>query len=83
MSRTEGHIGWVNVDNLSHIAGATFVTKYKTKDEKEIVPEIEPSIIEKDVDVSEDININPEKFARSFRQEKYSSNEADKNREWI
>jgi hypothetical protein len=68
----EGHIGWVNLDSLGQIAGATFVAKYKTKDGKEIVPEIEPSIIEKDIDLTQDINVNPERFAKTFGQEKLS-----------
>ena len=66
----EGHIDWVNADNLSQIAGAIFVTKYKTKDGKEIVSEIEPSLIEKDIDLTQDINIYPEKFTRSSWEEK-------------
>jgi|GEM_PF-1848807 hypothetical protein len=61
----KGHIGWISVDNLSQIAGAIFVTKYKTKDGKEIVPEVESSLIDKDVDVSQDVNINQERFVKS------------------
>jgi hypothetical protein len=58
--------GWVSVDQLEHIEGKKVIIEYKTKDGKEIVPIVEPSIIEKDVDISQDVYISPDKFAKLF-----------------
>jgi hypothetical protein len=66
----QGSGGWMSVDGLKQIDEKKLVIEYKTKDGKEIVPQIDPSMIEKDVDISQDINVDPEKFARSLGQEK-------------
>jgi hypothetical protein len=46
----KGPIGWMNVSDFGNLVDKVYITKYKTMDGKEVIPLIEPSIIEKDVD---------------------------------
>lgn len=61
---------WVSVDKLKQIIEMKHVIKYKTtKDKDPIIPVATPSIIERDVDIGQDVNINPETFAKSLGEE--------------
>lgn len=64
--------GWVSIDQLKDISAKKFVIEYKTRDGKNVVAQDDPTIIAKDVNIGQDININPEKLTQSFKPENIS-----------
>jgi hypothetical protein len=64
--------GWVSVDQLGQIREKKYVIEYKIKDNKRIVPEVDSSLIERDVDISEDIQVDAKKFAKLLNDEEFS-----------
>lgn len=68
----KGHGEWISVDELKLKTEMKYVIEYKTKDGKQIVPEVDQTIVEKDVDIGQDININPDEFAKRLGEEPLS-----------
>lgn len=70
-------MGNVSADKLNQIKEMKYVIEYKTKDGKQIVPEVDQTIVEKDVDIGQDININPDGFAKTQGERPFSPETID------
>ena len=68
----KGYGEWIQIDKLNQVTEKKYVIEYKTKDGKRIAPEVDQTIIEKDVDIGQDINIYPDEFAKTLGEEPFS-----------